>query len=371
VVKKYPKAIVKLVTLDHNQFNRAETNDVEAADETVLNSDRCYRRARAHIDKGERDLALRQLDRAVALHSRNLDAILWRANLHVQAGKKDLAAQDLEKAIQLGLKRADQYCHLARIYRDLGDYEKAAEALQKAEEMGAQSQDLYEEWKELGLVTKVVAGLAAEGADFYEMSIKAYRKAITFVPAISSEIARDWYDPNRTPEKVFMFNDLLSVEGETAELLNRIGITYEHWGKLDEAIESYLEALEHHDDAETHYLLGLAYKAKAMSEFEQIWTDERWQYHAMREVIAPLAPILIKGAILIRSGIHLKDLARELNEDVDKVAAAAEEILKAGAPSVSREDIVVDLDLDVPDIWLKANLASLVAAKFWILAIEE
>jgi hypothetical protein len=64
-------------------------------------------------------------------------------------------------------------------------------------------------------------------------------------------------------------------------------------------------------------------------------------------------------------------LARELNEDVDKVAAAAEEILKAGAPSVSREDIVVDLDLDVPDIWLKANLASLVAAKFWILAIEE
>lgn len=374
VAKKYPQAIVKLVTRDNNQFARAETNDVEAADETVLESDRFYRLARDSIEKDKHVLARVQLRKAVKLYQKNLDAILWLASVHLQAGEKELVAQDLEKANKLGLKRADQYCHLAEIYRDLGDPEKAAEALEKAEELGAEPQHLWEGWKELGWMLEMWADLAAEPADDCEMAIAAYRKAFAFIPPVKTiESVHDRYHPGHGPAMdLLALLDLdmeeVDVEKEKAQLLNRIGQAYMLQGKLDEAVESYLEALRHQDNAETHYLLGLAYKAKAMSEFEQILADEKWQHHAKRELVEPLKPSAVEGGVVIPSEIRLVDLAKDLNEDARTMRAAAREIIEAGGPEVSKQDMWTDRE---GYTWVKANVASLVAAKFGILTIEE
>ena len=139
-------------------------------------------------------------------------------------------------------------------------------------------------------------------------------------------------------------------------------------GNADEAIKNYLEALRHCDSAESRYLLGLAYKEKAIREFESILTDERWQYRAKRELIAPLGPSVVEGWSVLPSKTRIEDLAEALNSGVEKVRAIAIGMIEAEAAGLTDEDAWRDED---QQLWLSINFASLIAAQFGVLTIEE
>lgn len=192
-----------------------------------------YYRSRQYSNKGQHDLAIADLNKAIELDPKYTYAYELRAAVYIESGNYDLAFADNNKAIELDPKSAIAYNNRAICYREKEQYDLAIADLNKAIELDPKDAHPY-----------MNRGAVYAEREQYDLAITDLNKAIELNP-------------------------------KYAKAYRLRAVAYANSGNYDLAIADYSKTIElDPKDAWIHYERGLAYKQKgkkdeAIADFEK------------------------------------------------------------------------------------------------------
>lgn len=99
-------------------------------------------RAVHYMNVSKLDKALDDLDRALTLDPKSINALVTRANVHLQQKKIDLAMADAEACLAIA-EKDDAYSVLGDVYLSQGNYDKAIENFARARRIDSNVADAY------------------------------------------------------------------------------------------------------------------------------------------------------------------------------------------------------------------------------------
>ena len=132
-----PRDAVNSIMKDSNAADAAASADLDKGllkqaidDETSAISDypqhdRYYRRALAYARSGSKDLAIKDLDKAIAMDPEYWEALNFRGELYYEKKQYDQALADQNKAMELAPDSAVLYCNRSSIYKALQQWDAA------------------------------------------------------------------------------------------------------------------------------------------------------------------------------------------------------------------------------------------------------
>lgn len=180
------------------------------------------------LKTGRSDEAIRLLGTAIGLDPQSFEARFLRGTAYSDAGRFADAVPELQEAIRLGGKDPQIYYHLARAYRALGRQGESEKALAR------------------------FAALRAEA----NQKTEAQREAARLL-----QQARSFVDQGRLPEAIAALEKSRQLQGDTPEVLFRLGGLHYDTRKYDLARQEARAAIRLAPAEWTyHYLLGLVEK---------------------------------------------------------------------------------------------------------------
>jgi protein O-GlcNAc transferase len=171
---------------------------------------------------------------------------LQRARVHIQAGNPQLALPDLEKSVQKSPKGFEAWFLLGQSHGMLNDHAQAETCLKKAALYQPKNPDL---WFNLGIAYSARA--------LFNRAIPCYEKSIMFADSIKVEAYHNLgsclLEVERYEEAAAIFQGLLRIS-DTADLQALLGIALQGAGNFSGAISAYAGAL---DRGMNNYTLNL------------------------------------------------------------------------------------------------------------------
>ncbi|MBF0476524.1 MAG: tetratricopeptide repeat protein [Deltaproteobacteria bacterium] len=230
--------------------------------------DSCLQLAMTHLEAGEYDQALDQVQAARAIN-RNSPRVLYVSGLIFEAKKEHKKAERVYlKALELSPKFVKAHERLSYIYELAGKTDKVVEHLMRASEINPRNID-----RQLNLGEK----LLEQGDPDKAKEIFKHTQRISDVT--TAELTKRIGDIYLKKE---MISEAIDAYEKTAELLpddvyvlNRMGISYRKLGEWDNALKVYKKALELcPEDENIYYNVGRTYlemgnKYRALDYFEQ------------------------------------------------------------------------------------------------------
>lgn len=136
-------------------------------------------RARTISDRGDYDIAIRDLDEAIALDPKNVVAANNRGYNFAQKGDYDRAIRDYDEALRINPKFATALSNRADVWRMKGSYDRAINDLDAAAQINPKTAVVY----------FIRAQVYSEKGD-YDRALRDCDEAIHLVPGESSYYAR-------------------------------------------------------------------------------------------------------------------------------------------------------------------------------------
>lgn len=99
-------------------------------------------RANHYLNVTKLDKALEDLDRALELDPKSVDALVARASVHAQLKHMDLAMADAEASLQIA-EKDDAYSVIGDVYLSQGNYDRAIENFARARRIDSSVADAY------------------------------------------------------------------------------------------------------------------------------------------------------------------------------------------------------------------------------------
>jgi protein O-GlcNAc transferase len=161
---------------------------------------------------------------------------LQRARAHIQAGNPELALPDLEKSVQKSPKGFDAWFILGEARGLLNDHAQAEICFKKAAIYQPNNPDL---WFNLGI--------SYSARQMFGLAIPCYRKSILYADAVKVEAFHNLgsclLSLERYEEAATVFQGLLRLH-DTADLQALLGIASQGNGNYSEALAAYARALD-------------------------------------------------------------------------------------------------------------------------------
>jgi len=256
-----------LETITATVLNQIELTEV---DESIEKSDS------VKTDLKEGDIEIK-LDNALAYYRRGI--------AYSDKGDKDRAIADYDRAIEIEPDYALAYYQRGIAYSDKGDYDRAIIEYNRAIEIDPDDAEAYN----------------ARGAAYYnkgdiDRAIADYERAIEIDPDFAIAYCnrgRAYYKNGDYDPAIADYDRAIEIDPDFADVYNRRGLAYYEKGDNDRAIANYDRAIKIDPDFALHYYnRGFAYSAKgdydrAIADFRkslEFFTDLGYRKRALREL---------------------------------------------------------------------------------------
>ena len=287
------------------QRNRIWRDDITLWEDTLKkypNSKRANANlGREYLKKGELNLALEKLQKAVALEENNYMAYVNLGIVYSQLEQYDSAIEALKKAVKIFPNYDKTHNTLGNLYIKKKEFNRALESYQKAVKINPEFAEAYcnmgNAYMELKLYKEAEAsytkaleidknfyGAFLNLGTFYtsinqdEKALECFNKALnlkpnSYRPLFNMGIVKLKMD--RPDEAILIFTKAELLNSEDANLYYYMGVAYNRLNDINGAIRSLKKAIElkpNHTDA--HFNLGVLYAQnkkydEAVSEFEK------------------------------------------------------------------------------------------------------
>lgn len=213
---------------------------------------------RVHNGKGQRDLALEELQHALKLKPRSADALLGLAGVYDGMGRTQEAEDDYKKAAALRPDHWGGYYELAVFYYRHQRYSEAAEQFRRVIELAPDHAPAH---SNLGVMLRNLGNIAE--------AEKEFNKSIKFNPTYGAyaNLAFLYYSQKRWAEAAAITRKALDLNPADYRLWANLGLAYEWLNRTGEAREAYRQEMVRlqetaklrPDDAAVQVELGLLF----------------------------------------------------------------------------------------------------------------
>jgi len=263
--------------------------------------------------KGNYDLAIKQVAQSLQINPDNVDALFNLAIISTKQGQLTQAAQTYQRILQIKPDHLESLNSLGNILVGTGDFVQAAQCYQRAIEINP---EYLSALNNLGFIFTQI-GNFEEGIkyyqkaieikpDFYEAlnnlgstlsnkgnieeSLKYYQKALQIKPDYVDALrnmGNSLSKQDRYKEAIEYYQKVVKIQPNNILGLNNLGFALIELGRLQEAIEQFLNILQidpNYIDAHwnlAHVLLGLGDYQNGLTEYE--WRFKLEQYSSLQK----------------------------------------------------------------------------------------
>lgn len=217
------------------------------------------------------------LSRSIGLNSQFSEAhkiLAYDLNI---AGHQDLAIRELQQAIALDPNSYESHYELGRIKFERGLYPQAVEEMEKARML---KPDFVRVWHNLGLAYNAT-GNSAKAVECFEkaLALNSMQKPQSAWPYIDYGT---WYNLQNDFENALkMLAQAVQIDARFDQAFEELGKAYRGLGDLEKSIDSYKRAIAlNPGKAEYHYALAQLYRLSHRPEDARLETA---QFQKMKE----------------------------------------------------------------------------------------
>lgn len=282
VVELQPKAADAHAWLAEIQFRKRDFEGVIASAGAALDLDRALSRlysirGRAHIEKGNEDQAISDLQHAVTVKAEDRDAHLALGHIYRKRQHLDLAAHHYKSAAAADGQTGEAHLGLAEVLVAKRDFEAAREPVERVaagQPQSARAQHLL--------------GILREQQRQFDDALKAFERAATLDPKLAAA-HQGFGRVLRAHRKdvagaVASLDKAAALEPDNPEVLSELGGALYEMKQVDRAIQVLQKAVATpgYSNALGFGVLGLAFKdrqdfASALGHFEKaIALEPKW-----------------------------------------------------------------------------------------------
>ncbi|MBI4720267.1 MAG: tetratricopeptide repeat protein [Chitinivibrionia bacterium] len=230
----YPKALRKFKTLLADERAR-EHLDVQTIE--LYTCEAHVGMSKQHSESGRMDMAIEEMERAVALKPHFADLRYNLGNLYSMKNEYDQASRHLRKALEINPKFFKARVHLAMAMLRGGDPGGAAHELSLAAPI---CPNFYKE-----RFNDLHQALRVKGND--EATDLLFREILEERPSssqLSKELAVEAIQNGNNTEAIRELKKAIALNADYPDLHNYLGIAYGNGGMLDDSIEEFEIALK-------------------------------------------------------------------------------------------------------------------------------
>ncbi len=232
----YRKAILLFQNKQWDEAIAAWTEIIRLVNNPKQKSVIYSNRGNAYSDKGDKDRAIQDYDKAIELNPQNADAFNNRGVVYRNKGDKDRAIQDYDKAIELNPQHAEVFYNRGVTYSDKGDKDRAIQDYDKAIELNPQHAEAFNN-----------RGVAYSDKGDKDRAIQDYAKAIELNPqnAKAFNNCGNAYRGKGDPDRAIQdYDKAIELNQQDVGAFNNRGLAYSDKGDKDRAIQDYDKAIE-------------------------------------------------------------------------------------------------------------------------------
>ena len=209
---------------------------------------RCYETGRRSWEHGDREGAVRALERFLETRREFADVHYMRGTLHEQVDDLAAAAESLREALRLNPGYAEAMVALASIYERLGEYARSRSLAERVAQLALPSAGALD-----ATTRGKLANLEAELADAYREAgalsdaIETYRKALDRCPAfhdIRYRLGITLREAGFPDRALAEFARVRRANPDLLDAAVQTGLTLYTLGRSDEAIAEWRGVLE-------------------------------------------------------------------------------------------------------------------------------
>jgi len=231
---------------------RASDSAMEAINQKIRadlkNSELYVKRSDLYLEAGDLESAIKDLDRAFRLDSSNLNTLMAQAKFFTKRGRIEAAKRVLDKAKKMHPEDSDLHALLAELYLIGKDYDQSLKSADLAVKYDIYNEKAYYikayNFLELGDTSKAISSFQTsveQNPDYYEGYLQ--------LGLLYSELDN--------PLAVEYFENALQVKPNDKDVLYAKGMFEQEHDMLNEAMQSYTQAIKAHPDfREAYYNMG-------------------------------------------------------------------------------------------------------------------
>ena len=220
------------------------------------------------LQTGDTALAIRCVDRAIAIQGTNPTYYVSRGKIHRSQGDMESAITCFKRAIEMNPALADAYASLGDAYGAAGCFDQAILALDKARSLQPDNPNYLH-----------VLGLIYMEVYRWDEAIDCFRHAIQLQPECSDAYNRlgcALRDQGRLEESKTCFQAATQLNPRNDVAFKNMGSTCMDQGLIAEALSHFRTALSIHPDAKTHSNLLLALNYRCLPADEVFAEHRLW-----------------------------------------------------------------------------------------------
>ncbi|MCS6835230.1 MAG: tetratricopeptide repeat protein [Anaerolineae bacterium] len=254
--------------------------------------------AQAHLQNAEHDAALDLFSQAIAADPDNPEGHYQRGMLLLELERTREALRDLDRACKLASREAKYYLGRARLHAARGDWDNAMSDIRRVLKFDPNNADAYAERGDLynyrGQADKAMADYNKALELNPNLPAVYYNRGILYADQQKHDLAKADYDRS------------LALEPDDSDVYTSRGAALFYLDDLDGAVADFTKAIEL--DAEN----ARAYNNRAVVKFVQQKYEAALADYARGLELMPQEPLLIGGFALTSHALGKVDEAREL-----------------------------------------------------------
>jgi tetratricopeptide (TPR) repeat protein len=247
-------------------------------------------RGLAYAEQGNFDLAMKDYNRAIALHPSDAETYIYRGILYWKLGQPDRAREDYDTAISRAPSNASAYYNRGIVHEELGQIQRAIEDYSAAIKLNRSFPSAFSN-----------RGLLFAKMGRYDQAIEDFTTALSLRPGHADDHirrGRAFRELGQFPRALDDYTSAIVLDPAKAEAFNGRGIVYKYLEQYDLALADYDKAIA------LDPLLYLAYCNRAvvlgkMGREEQAIKDYS-QALSMRPDVAQI--YFERGQVYLRTG---------------------------------------------------------------------
>jgi len=203
--------------------------------EDTANAELYNQRARYYLQKDQINNALNDINKTLSIDPNNVDYLITLSDIYLQMGQTENVTLTLHRAIDLEADNPKPYISLGKLYIVLENYQLAFDYFDQAIFLD----DLDPEPYFLKGYANLEKGDTSLALEYFQTSverdqdyIKGYVELGSVMLDLNNSLAIDY------------FINAVDLEPENAEVIYMLGLSYQTFGLLDDALETYHRLLE-------------------------------------------------------------------------------------------------------------------------------